>query len=207
MVTQVSAVNFLTGETIFDKVIKNIPSKNSNQYQKSVQNFFPYFSTNVYANIFSYENIPLLRNKDISNEDNTIATNENQENTKTIVSNDLKDEINVPLKQELLEPIQKELIQQELPTKVIDDRNVAFIVIEDKGFNPPRIEVKVNQLVSWRNARERTKSLVYGLREISSMRSPMLNPGGSFTYSFSRPGRYTYVDSVVIGKVGEVIVT
>jgi plastocyanin len=38
------------------------------------------------------------------------------------------------------------------------------------------------------------------------MKSPMIHPGENFTWTFSRPGVYTYVDAVVLGTVGKIIV-
>ena len=68
------------------------------------------------------------------------------------------------------------------------------------------VKVKVNQPVVWQNEQEKLKVLIYGVREISDMKSGYLNPGESFSWTFTEPGEYQYVDSVVIGRMGKIIV-
>lgn len=80
------------------------------------------------------------------------------------------------------------------------------ILITEKGFEPIEIKVKTNYPVIWKNQRLATKSLVYGVREIFGMKSGMINPGENFTWQFSEPGIYTYVDAVVLGRVGRIVV-
>jgi plastocyanin len=86
-----------------------------------------------------------------------------------------------------------------LPEKVI-------VEVGAHGFSPEEVEVSLNQEITWINGREKIPYLLLGLREISSMKSQITGPGDSFTYSFSLPGEYTYVDAIVIGWVGKIIV-
>lgn len=80
------------------------------------------------------------------------------------------------------------------------------ILITEKGFEPKEIKVKANYPVVWKNERKQTGSLVYGVREISGMKSGMISFGENFTWRFSEPGVYTYVDAVVLGRVGRIVV-
>lgn len=84
--------------------------------------------------------------------------------------------------------------------------NLTIIFITENGFEPKEVEVKINQRVIWKNKRERLPALILGVREISEMKSVFFQPEEYFYWSFSEPGEYTYVDGVVIGRVGKIIV-
>lgn len=233
LVTQVSAGNIF-GETIFDQVmasnsiffdnLQNIVIDKSNDNF----NFFPYFSRNFWSDIFSFQKysikvdspfperqilIPEMNHISRILEEDTFVDNENEvsdsdnlvvENVRTLETNNEDIKVTPPYQ----EP-NDEKINQEKPNhekRNFEFSKVKYIEITDNGFEPIELEVNVNELVSWKNVRERTKSLIYGMREISSMRSPIIAPRESFTYSFSKPGKYTYVDSIVIGRVGRIIV-
>ena len=45
-----------------------------------------------------------------------------------------------------------------------------------------------------------------GVREISALNSGNLMPKETFSWKFDASGRYTYVDGIVIGYSGEIIV-
>jgi hypothetical protein len=91
--------------------------------------------------------------------------------------------------------------------KLVTEKRVPVeVVITEEIIGLKPIEVKVNQPVVWKNEQKRLQSLIYGMREISAMKSDFIEPGESFTWSFSEPGEYVYVDSVVIGRTGKIIV-
>ena len=89
-----------------------------------------------------------------------------------------------------------------------DQLNVKknLITITDNGFEPSEIFIFVNQPLIWDNQRYISKALVLGMREISEMKTNVLKPGESFIWEFSQPGEYTYVDGIVIGTVGKIVV-
>ncbi len=82
----------------------------------------------------------------------------------------------------------------------------AEIVVTEKGFSPNELTIKLGQKVTWKNERDQLKALVLGMREITSMKSSFLQPSEKFSWKFSKPGTYTYVDGVVIGTTGKIIV-
>ena len=83
---------------------------------------------------------------------------------------------------------------------------VVEILITDDGFEPEEVTVKVGQTVMWHNQRGYTKAIVAGMREIIQLRSPPLAPEKKFYWRFDTPGKFTYVDAVVIGHTGKIIV-
>lgn len=82
----------------------------------------------------------------------------------------------------------------------------AQVIITNEGFEPKEIRIKSSQTIIWKNERKYWRTLVRGLREINDMDSGFLEPGDSFSWTFTEPGEYTYVDGVIIGKVGKIVV-
>mgnify|MGYP006865137768 CR=1 FL=1 len=80
------------------------------------------------------------------------------------------------------------------------------VVITQNGFEPQEVFVGVNQVLVWKNERPKLTALVLGVREISMVNSGVLESGMEFTQKFSEPGEYTYVDGIMIGRFGKVIV-
>lgn len=81
-----------------------------------------------------------------------------------------------------------------------------YITVTEEGFFPEEVIVKRNQSIVWLNDRKKLTLLVLGLREIDDLDSDFLQPGESFSWQFSEKGVYTYVDGVMIGRVGKVVV-
>lgn len=79
------------------------------------------------------------------------------------------------------------------------------IIITKEGFVPEKIEIKRNQTIVWKNGRETLPALIMGMREISMVKRS-LQPGESFSRVFSDPGKYFYVDGIIIGYSGEIVV-
>ena len=111
------------------------------------------------------------------------------------------------VQKEIVKPIsvKKEILVGKEETKIetIEPQRISIL---EKCFAPEKVSVKVNQPVIWKNERKHVKSLIVGVREISGVRSNFLNPDDAFIHQFSEPGEYTYVDSVVIGVVGKIVV-
>ena len=80
------------------------------------------------------------------------------------------------------------------------------IMVTEDGFEPEEVIVKVGQEVSWKNSRKYTAVLIRGMRKISNINSGFLNEGEEFRWTFSEKGRFTYVDGIVIGKTGIIVV-
>tara|TARA_Y100000310_G_C20580732_1_gene762844 strand:+ start:731 stop:1144 length:414 start_codon:yes stop_codon:yes gene_type:complete len=97
-----------------------------------------------------------------------------------------------------------EIMLEKEKTKV--DNNIVEVLITKNGFEPEVVKVGINQKLTWKNERPKLTALVLGVREISAISSGFLEPGMEFTQKFSEPGEYTYVDGIIIGRVGKVIV-
>jgi len=82
---------------------------------------------------------------------------------------------------------------------------IVQIEVLEEGFSPKVVEISAGQTVIWMNKRK-TKTFIVGMRELDDMRSKFLEFGEVFSWRFDEPGTYTYVDSIVIGKTGKVIV-
>lgn len=95
------------------------------------------------------------------------------------------------------------IVFQVLPEEIIPPK---IVLITENGFEPKTVWVKANQTIVWKNGRKQTPALVYGVREISGMKSGYIFPAGNFSWNFLEPGVYTYVDAVVLGRVGRIVV-
>ncbi len=116
-------------------------------------------------------------------------------------------------------PLQVELSEKRVFVKVnkgevsevietVTEKNLVPIIIGLKGFKflPPKVKVQVNQAVIWRNERDNLDAYIVGLRGISDLRSDVLSPGDEFNWTFNEPGEYQYVDMIIIGSLGNIIV-
>ena len=94
-----------------------------------------------------------------------------------------------------------------IPQAEIVNTNFSVpIKIIESGFEPKEIKIQKGQTIVWKNERKKVSSLVYGLREIIEMKSEFIHPGEEFSWTFNNRGEFTYVDAVMIGRVGKVIV-
>ena len=106
------------------------------------------------------------------------------------------------IKMEKLEPrMIVKSIKKEIEEKVSQE-----IIITNDTLKFETVTIDVDQEIIWKNEQDKLKALIYGVREISGMKSGFIGPGDSFTWTFSEPGEYTYVDSVVVGRSGKIIV-
>lgn len=80
------------------------------------------------------------------------------------------------------------------------------VLIKKTYFEPSEIKVKIGQLVIWKNERLKLQALLMGMREIQEMKSGFIEPGKTFSWNFSKPGKYVYVDAIVIGLAGKIVV-
>jgi len=112
----------------------------------------------------------------------------------------------LPFYSTLTPPIEKEpqmiaIIKEKVivPTK-------KEVIIREKQLDLEEITIKRGEEVTWKNAQQRLPVLLRGMREINAMKSSYIQPGESFSWTFSEPGTYTYVDGVMIGRIGKIIV-
>lgn len=69
-----------------------------------------------------------------------------------------------------------------------DDKTVV-VQLGEHYFDPSAITVKVGTPVVWRNVGQQTHDV--HARD-GSFDSPLLNPGNTFTFTFTKPGHYPY---------------
>ena len=81
------------------------------------------------------------------------------------------------------------------------------VILTENGLEPNIVNVKLNEKVTWVNQRKSLDALVLGVREISAMKSDYLAPGEEFVWTFEKAGTYTYVDGIIIGTAGKVVVS
>ena len=79
----------------------------------------------------------------------------------------------------------------------------ANVSLAEHFFDPALLTVKVGTTVTWRNMGQQVHDV--NARD-ASFHSPLLGPGGTFSYTFTKPGRYPYfcVPHEGDGMVGEV---
>ncbi len=93
-----------------------------------------------------------------------------------------------------------------MPTPVLKSSIVHTIEVQDGQIDLKTVEVGVNETVVWVNAQEKLPLFLIGVREIIGMRSPFLQPGEVFRKTFTEKGEFTYVDGIMIGRTGKIIV-
>ncbi len=69
-----------------------------------------------------------------------------------------------------------------------DDKTVV-VQLGEHFFDPSSITVKVGTTVTWRNNGQQVHDI--HARD-GSFDSPLLNPGNTFTFTFTKPGLYRY---------------
>ena len=69
------------------------------------------------------------------------------------------------------------------------DDKTAVVQLGEHYFDPSAITVKVGTTVVWRNVGQQTHDV--HARD-GSFDSPLLNPGNTFTFTFTKPGHYPY---------------
>ncbi|NQV91365.1 hypothetical protein HQ489_02730 [Candidatus Woesearchaeota archaeon] len=164
--------------------------------------FFAPFNPNIYSNklVFSMTpQIPKIQFIPQFNVNTHGLIDLSKRPTKIIEQRDIITEI---------QPLVSELIteQKEILPLIEKPQTTKTILITHEGFKPQTLNIHQGETVQWINKRPQTKSLVYGVRSLSNMRSPMLEQDQTFTWDFNSKGTFVYVDSVVIGRIGKIIV-
>lgn len=81
-----------------------------------------------------------------------------------------------------------------------------LVTIQNFAFNPPSITVKAGTTVTWTNK----DSVAHTVTETDGQTGPSssdVNPNGTYTFTFSKPGTYHYHCSIHPEMVGTVTVT
>ena len=121
------------------------------------------------------------------------------------------------IREEVIVEVEKEPSQDPRPAEEVpiiieeketDEQLSEFVEVSitDKGLEPKIIEIEIGETVLWKNERVRTKAFLVGLRELNAMNSGFLEAGEVFSHKFEKRGKFTYVDNVIIGFTGRVIV-
>ena len=90
------------------------------------------------------------------------------------------------------------------PTAQAPAGPTATVLIEQKAFNPNELRVAVGTTVTWINQDTVSHRVVHqpGKGESELFHSDRLDPGQSFSYTFTQAGKYFYTDPQYAGGTG-----
>ncbi len=93
-------------------------------------------------------------------------------------------------------------IENEIENPVEAEAGVLVTINKD-GFSPEEITVKVGERVKFVNNRAGNlkKALVIGNRQCVNMKSPVLNPGDTFEWTFEEAQTCTVVDAITTTQI------
>jgi plastocyanin len=94
-------------------------------------------------------------------------------------------------------------------TSALRVKVVSYLVVIPNNqdlFDPNNLTVPVGSTVYWFNA-DLNNMFDVTFTSGSSAQSPVLNPYESYSYTFTAPGTYHYIDSGSLGMTGTIIVT
>jgi plastocyanin len=75
--------------------------------------------------------------------------------------------------------------------------------ITSTGFSPQARTITAGDRIAWRNTDTVRHQVV---SDAGTFASPVLRPGGTYTYTFTRTGTYRYHDALFPGRTGRVVV-
>jgi plastocyanin len=79
------------------------------------------------------------------------------------------------------------------------------VVIDNFSFNPPKLSIAAGSTVTWKNQDDMPHTIVNDASP-REFKSPPLDSGEQFSWTFSKPGTYTYFCSIHPKMVGVVTV-
>ena len=94
-------------------------------------------------------------------------------------------------------------------TKTTETKTSGNVIkVTDKGFEPKELKVKVGDTVEWQNVRvgKINKALIIGAQSCFDVKSPILESGKSFKYTFKKADTCTIVEAITTTQVGKVVV-
>jgi plastocyanin len=84
------------------------------------------------------------------------------------------------------------------------DAAETVITIKDFSFMPPVVSIPVGSTVTWINQDDEPHTVVAG---DALFRSPALDTGESFSFTFSSPGKVEYLCSIHAQMSGRILIT
>ena len=100
----------------------------------------------------------------------------------------------------------------DLPKPVVVQAEEVTIEMQvAQGFTPPSVEIKTGTTVTWHNVEAVDYPVVSGYHQVvaddGAFESPKVAPGARWSFTFDKPGTYTYHCGVHPNMTGEIIVT
>ena len=107
-----------------------------------------------------------------------------------------------------VEPAKIETVKKTVTDKVEAKSTNKLIKVTDKGFVPTELKVKVGDTVEWQNTRIGAidKMLVIGAQACFDVKSPILESGKSYNYTFTKAETCTIVEAITTTQIGKIIV-
>jgi plastocyanin len=167
----------------------------------SVSASFPYHVFN--DKVFNLFEMPTFS---LTNPFEKISSNYFILNQQTIVENNPTPSLIIPepKKQDSIEIITEtkdtshvlkdEIIKQNTPNQ----HQVLFTM---KGFEPSTLTISPGDEVIWTNSRSRTKAMLQGSRKYTGIKSKMLEPNETYSYTFTTPDNYVFIDAIMFSYV------
>ena len=103
-------------------------------------------------------------------------------------------------------------LKKELPAPIVMDAEEVTIEMSlAGGFNPPSIEIKTGTTVTWHNTEPADYPVVSGFHQVvedtGAFDSGRVAPGARWSYTFDKPGTFSYHCGVHSTMTGQIIVT
>lgn len=95
--------------------------------------------------------------------------------------------------------LKKEIIEQNIPTQ----HHVSFTM---KGFEPSILTISPGDQVIWTNTRSKTQAMLLGSRQYVGIKSEILAPNETFSYTFTTKDNYIFVDAIMFSYVFRLVV-
>ena len=86
---------------------------------------------------------------------------------------------------------------------MVEDKPTAQVKIDNFVFSPNPLTVAVGSTIRWTNQDDIPHNVV---SDVKSFKSKALDTDDTFTYTFTKPGTYTYFCSIHPKMTGKVIV-
>ena len=89
------------------------------------------------------------------------------------------------------------------------DESFHVVTINDKGFTPNALSIKVGDTVEWKNTRGAGRlklAMVIGTGPCAKAKSDLLNPGETYRATFDTAAKCTIVEGVTTKQVGTITI-
>ena len=95
--------------------------------------------------------------------------------------------------------LKKKIIIQNTPAQ----HHVSFTM---KGFEPSMLTISSGDEVIWTNTRSKTQAMLLGSRQYIGIKSEILTPNETFSYTFTTLDNYIFVDAIMFNYVFKLVV-